>query len=256
MRDFAGDANFVDPAALIGDKTRARILLSLLDKRALPMSMLASEAGVALSTMSSHLGQLLDGGMLTVRREGRHRYYSLASPEVARAIESLAQLASPFKPNSLRSGTRARALRVARTCYDHLAGHLGVLIMRGLIAKGAVVGGDGTHRPERPGADRLAACGRDIAYEVTAQGWRLLGSIGVFRPRTDRPLVRYCVDWTEQRHHLSGAVGAALLERFISQEWVQRAPESRALKILPAGEADLHSWLDIDPQKLHADLAA
>ncbi|MFC7309210.1 ArsR/SmtB family transcription factor [Streptomyces monticola] len=256
MRDFAGEANFVDPAALIGDRTRARILLSLLDHRALPMSMLASEAGVAQSTMSAHLSHLVDGGMLQVRKEGRHRYYSLASADVARAIESLAQLAPPFKANSLRSGSRARAMRVARTCYDHLAGHLGVLVMRQLIAKGAVVGGDGHHHPEQATQDRLSACGRDLSYAITPQGWRMLAAIGVERPRTERPLVRYCVDWTEQCHHLSGAVGAALLTRFLEQEWVERKPSTRILRILPAGESALQQWLALNPGDLHAALAA
>jgi hypothetical protein len=126
------------------------------------------------------------------RREfpGRHRYYSLASVEVAHALESLANLAPPCTPRSLRSATRAGALRLARTCYDHVAGHLGVGLMGALIERQVLVGGDG----------------------VTEDGWRTLGEVGVMVPRTDRPAVRYCVDWTEQRHHLAGAVGAALLD--------------------------------------------
>lgn len=246
MRDLAGDANFVEPAALIGDKTRARILLALLDGRSLPMSMLASEAGVALSTMSGHLSQLVDGGMLRVQTQGRHRYYSLASPEVARAIESLARLAPPFEPKSLRSDTRARALRIARSCYDHLAGHLGVGIMRALIERKAVVGGDGRHDPQRAMEDKLSSRGKDLEYRITPRGWDMLAEIGVTAPKTSRPLVRYCVDWTEQRHHLSGAVGAAVLDSCIDRGWVQRSPNSRALRILPAGEEGMRSWLGLD----------
>ncbi|MFC6066345.1 ArsR/SmtB family transcription factor [Streptomyces ochraceiscleroticus] len=246
MRDLAGDANFVDPAALIGDKTRARILLALLDKRALPMSMLASEAGVALSTMSGHLGRLVDGGMLSVQTQGRHRYYSLASPEVARAMESLARLAPPFEPKSLRSGTRARSLRIARTCYDHLAGHLGVGVMRALIEREAVVGGDGRHDPNRAIRDKLSSRGKDLEYRITPRGWDMLAEIGVTAPQSRRPAVRYCVDWTEQCHHLSGAVGAAVLDACVDRGWLERSPNSRALRILPAGEEGLRSWLGLD----------
>jgi DNA-binding transcriptional ArsR family regulator len=252
MPDFAGDANFVGPAALIGDRTRARILLALLDRRALPMSMLASEAGVALSTMSGHLTLLVEGGMLRAQPQGRHRYYSIASPEVARAIEALAQLAPPFEPQSLRSGSKARALRVARSCYDHLAGHLGVTLMRTLIEQGIVVGGDGRHDPQKAAKDKLAATGRDFEYQVAEQGWRKLAEIGVEKLNTRRPTLRYCVDWTEQRHHLSGAVGAEILESFLQQGWLERTPKSRALRILPAGEAGLRDWLGIDSELITA----
>ncbi|SEF46007.1 transcriptional regulator, ArsR family [Actinacidiphila yanglinensis] len=248
MRELSGDANFAVPAALIGDRTRARMLLALLDRRSLPMSMLATEAGVAQSTASAHLARLVDGGLLSVERSGRHRFYRLASADVAHALESLARLSAPFTPNSLRSSTRAHALRAARSCYDHTAGHLGVAVMGRLIEEGGLSGGDGRFHPEDAVHDRPAAPGRDLAYEVTAEGWRLLGSIGVERPRTSRPLVRYCVDWTEQRHHLAGAVGAALLDRFLARKWVERRPDSRALRVLPAGEDGFRDWLAIDPR--------
>ncbi|MHC5263994.1 ArsR/SmtB family transcription factor [Streptomyces sp. UC4497] len=138
MREFAGDANFVDPAALMADPTRARILLSLLDRRSLAMSELAVEAGVAQSTVSAHLARLVDGELLTVRSEGRHRYYSLASADVATALECLARLSPPFRPNSLRSHRRSSSLKAARTCYDHAAGDLGVTVMEGLLDRGAI----------------------------------------------------------------------------------------------------------------------
>ncbi len=252
----AGDVNFAVPAALIGDRTRARVLLALLDRRSLPMSMLASEAGVAPSTVSAHLARLVDGGLLTVRREGRHRYYSLASADVATAIEALSQLAAPFRPTSLRAHTRARALRVARSCYDHLAGHLGVVVMRRLIEEGAVAGGDGRHRVDGSDRDRPAAYGRDVAYTITPDGWRLLGAIGVERPRTSRPMVRYCVDWTEQAHHLSGAAGAALLDRLVRLAWLERRSGDRALRVLPAGERGLADWLGVDASDPGPEAAA
>jgi DNA-binding transcriptional ArsR family regulator len=124
-----GDADFAGPAELIGHPTRSAMLLALLDGRALPMSMLAGEAGVAASTASEHLTRLVRGGLLRVRQQGRHRYYELASTDVALALEALARLAPPRPVRSLRAGTRAEALRRARTCYDHVAGHLGVALM-------------------------------------------------------------------------------------------------------------------------------
>ncbi len=256
MREWAGDANFLSPAALIGDRTRARILLALLDRRALAMTMLATEAGVAPSTVSSHLAQLVDGGLLTVRRQGRHRYYSLASAEVAHALESLAGLAPPFTPRSLRSATRAAALRLARTCYDHLAGHLGVGLMGALIERKVLVGGDGVHDPDRSVRDRLSTAGRDLAYDVTRDGWRTLGEVGVTAPRTNRPAVRYCVDWTEQRHHLAGAVGASLLERLLELGWVVRASESRVIRVPEEGVRGLRDWLGLDVDELRTRAAA
>lgn len=131
-----GEADFGTPAELIGHPARSAMLLALLDGRALPMSMLAGEAGVAASTASAHLARLVEGGLLRARPQGRHRYYELASPQVAEALESLARLAPPQPVRSLRAGTRAQALRVARTCYDHLGGHLGVALMRSLIDQG------------------------------------------------------------------------------------------------------------------------
>jgi DNA-binding transcriptional ArsR family regulator len=241
-----GDANFQGPAALIGDTTRARILLALLDGRALPASMLAAETGMAPSTVSEHLTRLVEGGLLRARRQGRHRYYTLASAQVASALEALALLTPASPVRSLRAGTRQRAMRTARTCYDHLAGRLGVAVMTALIEAGALTGGDGRHVPDPSGGDRLAAAGRDLDYTVTASGWALLDRIGVVRPDTRRPLVRYCVDWTEQRHHLAGALGASLLSRLLDLGWLSRAPRGRVIRIEPAGAAGLRDWLGLD----------
>ncbi|MFG1805719.1 ArsR/SmtB family transcription factor [Streptomyces sp. NPDC049040] len=241
-----GEADFHRPAALIGDSTRAGILLALLDGRMLPMSMLAAETGVSASTVSGHLAKLVDGGMLRVSSQGRHRYYGLAAPEVAYALEALARLAPTAPIRSLRAGTRQRALRVARTCYDHLAGRLGVEIMAALLERGAVTGGDGLFHPETAREDCLSHTGQDLDYEVTDDGWTLLARIGVGRPRTRRKLVRYCVDWTEQRHHLSGAVGASLFQAMVDARWVERAPGSRAVKLLEPAADGISAWLGTD----------
>ncbi len=142
-----GDADLAAVGAALAEPARARILAALGDGRALAASVLAAEAGVAASTASAHLARLLDAGLLEVLPQGRHRYYRLAGPHVAELLEALARVAPPAPVRSLREGTRAEALRTARTCYDHLAGRLGVALMTALIADGHVTGGDGRHDP-------------------------------------------------------------------------------------------------------------
>src|SRR3954447_9768332 len=151
-----GDADLAALGAVLAEPPRARILLALGDGRALPASVLAAEAGVAPSTASAHLGRLLDAGLLTVRPQGRHRYYALAGPQVGELIEALARLAPAAPVRSLREGTRAHVLRRARTCYDHLAGRLGVALFGALIEQRLVRGGSGRHDPEQAREDRLS----------------------------------------------------------------------------------------------------
>ena len=132
---------------------------------------------------------------------------------------------------SLREGTRAHAIRAARTCYDHLAGRLGVSIMQALIAEGAVTGGDGRHHFD--GDDRLSAPGRDVDYRLSRSGAARLARLGIEAP-AERPL-RYCVDWTEQAHHLSGPVGRAIADRLLELRWLRRADRGRAVHVTDAG---------------------
>ena len=146
---MAGDTDLARVGALIGDPGRARVLRALADGRELPASVLAAEAGVAPSTASVHLRKLSEGGLVVSERHGRHRYFRLAGPEVARALEALARIAPDAPVRSLREGTRAHAVRAARTCYDHLAGLLGVALMAGLVVGGVLVGGDGRHERGR-----------------------------------------------------------------------------------------------------------
>jgi DNA-binding transcriptional ArsR family regulator len=258
FRSWGGDADFGVPAEVIGHPARSAMLLALLDGRALPMSMLASEAGVAASTASEHLTRLVDAGLLRVRREGRHRYYELASAGVVEALEALSRLAPPRPVRSLRSGTRAQALREARTCYDHIAGHLGVALLGSLLGQGAVTGGDGEHHPVPEAADTLAAAGKDVSYEVTESGWALLGRLEVTMPTTRRRLTGYCVDWTEQRHHLAGAVGAALRSRLEQLGWLQTGAKGhrRALTVTSAGREGFADWFGIDATSLATPRAA
>jgi len=247
-----GDADFTAPAELIGHPARSAMLLALLDGRSLPMSMLAGEAGVAASTASVHLTRLVEGRLLHVTQQGRHRYYSLASPEVAEALEALARLAPPRPVRSLRAGTRDHALRMARTCYDHVAGYLGVELMKSLLEQGAVVGGPGTHDPKSAHLDRLSAPGHDLRYELTAVGRELFSRLEADVPASRRQEVGYCVDWTEQRHHLSGAAGAGLRARFEAMDWIRRGARGvpRALEVTARGRRGFAEIFRIDTDRL------
>jgi DNA-binding transcriptional ArsR family regulator len=243
-----GDTDLARVGALIGEPGRARVLQALSDGRELPASVLAAEAGVAASTASAHLAKLLDGGIVAVESHGRHRYYRLAAPEVARALEALAAIAPPAPVRSLRDGTRAQAVRAARTCYDHLAGRLGVELMAGLLRGGVLTGGDGRYERMRADDDRPAAAGRDLDYRLTDGGARRLRDLGVdvdgalAGPRTP---IRYCVDWSEQAHHLSGALGAALTARFFEMSWIRRLPRTRAVRLSDEGRDGLAEHLGV-----------
>jgi DNA-binding transcriptional ArsR family regulator len=243
-----GDADLSAVARLLADPGRCRMLLALDDGRALPASRLAAEAGVSPATASSHLGKLVNAGFLTVEPHGRHRYYRLAGPEIGRLIETMATLAPAEEVSSLREDTRARALREARTCYDHIAGRLGVAIMQSLLGRRVIAGGDGQFHPGAPGADRLSAFGHEVDYEITTDGAAFLDHFGVTIPPR-RPVVRYCVDWSEQAHHLAGGVGRGLLDRMLELEWIARRADGRALDISDAGRAGLAEHFSIQPEQ-------
>ncbi|MDT5011177.1 MAG: hypothetical protein QOH57_2794 [Mycobacterium sp.] len=251
MRDAAelpsvGDADIAAVASLFADPARCAVLLALDDGRALPASVLADEAGVSRSTASSHLTKLTEAGLLSVERHGRHRYYRLSGPQVGELIEYLVRLAPPKPVKSLREGTKAARLRAARTCYDHFAGRLGVELMGSLLRQRVLTGGDGRYEPERDARDSLSNPGHDVHYELTKRGRMLLTGVGIEISSGKRPLIRYCVDWTEQRHHLSGALGRAILDQFVEAEWVKRMPRGRAVKVTPEGRTALADWFGID----------
>jgi DNA-binding transcriptional ArsR family regulator len=251
MRDLAelpatGDADIAAVAALLADPARCKVLLALDDGRALPASVLADEAGVSRSTASSHLGKLTDAGMLTVATHGRHRYYRLAGPEIAELLERLGRLAPPQPVRSLREGTRAARLRTARTCYDHLAGRLGVAIMGALVERDVLVGGDGRYDPGSHPHDALSSAGHDVDYRLTESGRSFLTDVGIELPSGPRPALRYCIDWTEQRHHLAGGLGSCVLERFVSAQWIKRPPRGRAVTVTDLGRDALAESFGID----------
>jgi DNA-binding transcriptional ArsR family regulator len=212
-------------AALAGDPARARMLAALMDGQALTATELALEAGVAPSTASSHLGRLVAGGWLGLVRQGRHRYYRLAGANVAAALEALMAVSRSAPRRSRRPGPAEDGLRRARVCYDHLAGTLGVDLMEGLRRRGVLSGSERRLEVTRTGAGWLLTLGVDVD--------------GLRRGR--RPVARGCLDWSERRYHLAGALGAAVLERFLALRYVRRETGSRALAVSPRGEAFLQS---------------
>ncbi|MER2269012.1 ArsR/SmtB family transcription factor [Methylobacterium oxalidis] len=203
-------------AALLGDPARANMLTALMDGRALTVSELGAVAGVALPTASGHLAKLEAAALLTVERQGRHRYYRLSGPDVATVLEGLMDLAERTGAARARTGPRDAALREARVCYDHLAGERGVLLLRGLVARTWI-------DEARPG---LTDAGR--------AGLRGLGLDIAALERGRRPLCRCCLDWSERRSHLGGALGAALLGHVLGSGWAARG-HGRLIAFTPDG---------------------
>jgi DNA-binding transcriptional ArsR family regulator len=246
-----GDADVAAAAALIGDPARARVLTALLDGRALPASGLAAEAGLSAPATTAHLNKLRAGGLIEVETSGRHRYYRLTGPQVAAAVEALAAIA-PLQPiRSLRQDTHAGQLRAARSCYDHLAGRLGVAVTAALLGRGAFVATDGIDDTTRRPGDRLAATLPAHPYQLGPAAGEVFGGLGVDLPALSgappsaRPLLRFCTDWTEQRHHLAGALGAALLTALCDRGCLARRPR-RVIQLTPHGTAVLRDRLGID----------
>ena len=216
-------------AALLADSTRARFCLALLDGRAWTAGELAAHAGVAASTATEHLNLLVSGGLLAEERQGRHRYLRLAGQETAELIENMAALAprraAPAR-SSLSVANRDRALAGGRTCYDHLAGTLGVSITDAMTDRGLI--------------------SWDSGPVLTATGSAWLDRLGVEVPaRTRRPPVRSCLDWTERRPHLAGSVGAGLCGLAFASGWVRRIGTGRAVALTEAGERALRDELGL-----------
>jgi DNA-binding transcriptional ArsR family regulator len=202
---------------LIGDPARANMLTALTDGRALTASELGHAAGVAPPTASGHLAQLVAGGLITVEKQGRHRYHRLADADVAQTIEGLMGLAERTGAPRIRTGPREPALRRARICYDHLAGQRGVALLAGAHAAGFLAG-EGDMAMTEAGRVAFTRFGVDLAALA----------------RSRRPLCRRCLDWSERQSHLGGALGAAVLARLLDRGWARREA-GRVLTITPAG---------------------
>ncbi len=213
-------------ASLAGDPARANMLTALIGGQALTANELALEAGVAPPTASGHLSKMLDGGLLGVARQGRHRYYRLAGPDVASALESLMNFATTTDMRRTRPGPRDPALRRARVCYDHLAGELGVALFARLCDAGFVGLSGGEIGVTAEGEMRFAHLGIDVAPMRQAK----------------RPVCRSCLDWSERTPHLAGSLGTALLNRIFAEGWAAREPGSRIVRFTPDGERAFSDW--------------
>ena len=221
-------------AALIGDPARANILSALMGGQALTAGELSWHAGVGAPTTSGHLAKLTEAGLLEVERQGRHRYYRLASHDIAQAMESLMAVATAGPRRHRPPGPKDEALRAARTCYDHLAGRLGTALADRLNDLGLVILGDG-------------------GALVTEEGRGFLDGLGLRFPESGesrRPLCRACLDWSERRPHLAGRLGAALLTCSLERGWIVRIPDSRAVTITDAGSKGFAMVFGITPDHL------
>jgi DNA-binding transcriptional ArsR family regulator len=205
-------------ASLVGDPARANMLTAMMGGTALTASELALEAGVSLPTASSHLSKLMDGGLLTLASQGRHRYYGLASPQVAGMIEAIIGVAAAVGPQRVRPGPRDAAMRVARVCYDHLAGEQAVAMLDRLVDRKVLLRDDREIWLAPSAASHFSALGIDV--EAKAR----------------RPVCRACLDWSVRRSHLAGTLGAAILDKILSEKWARREKDSRAVVFSPTGK--------------------
>jgi DNA-binding transcriptional ArsR family regulator len=221
-------------AGLIADETRAACLLALLDGRAWTAGELARHAAVAPSTLSEHLGKLVAAGLLAEERQGRHRYVRIADARTAQLVEDLAAQVAPdgaVRPRTLRESSAGAALARGRTCYDHLAGRLGIAVTDALTRRGLLR--------------------QDTGFALTDAGLAWFAGAGIALDRGGRrPLARACLDWTERRPHLAGAAGAALCRHALDAGWCVRIGSGRAVKVTPAGEGALRHLLDIEATTL------
>ncbi|GAA2580085.1 winged helix-turn-helix domain-containing protein [Winogradskya consettensis] len=238
-------------AALLADETRATICLALLDGRAWTAGELATHAGVAPATATGHLHKLVAGGILTEQRQGRHRYVRLSGAPIAQLIEDLAGHvpAPPTPARGLRAVTASAALARGRTCYDHLAGRLGVAITDAMDHKGLLSRDPGFTLTD-PGRAWLTAL-TNPAAPTTLTNPPTPGPTGPTGPgaptRSRRPLARGCLDWTERREHLAGIAGATLCSHALTSGWLTRIGSSRAVRVTPAGTTALTDLLGPHP---------
>jgi DNA-binding transcriptional ArsR family regulator len=222
-------ARLAETASLIGDPTRAALLTALMGGQALTAGELTRLCGVAPSTMSGHLAKLAEAGLVAGLALGRRRYFRLATPEAAALLEGLMVFAGRDRPRPRAPSRVPPALQAARSCYDHLAGRLGVALADALAARGAVVLSDGSG-------------------EVTEAGAAWLAEFGVEPAPGRRALCRPCLDWSERRPHIAGRLGAGLMQRALELGWVEHGAEPRALRVTPRGRRGFSDRFGLDVQ--------
>lgn len=230
MTNMASGNSIAEIAALIGDTARANILWELMGGQALTAGELARAAGVSAQTTSGHLAKLQDAGLIALAsQQGRHRYFRIASPEIAHVMEALSSAVARGPKRYRPPGPKDEAMRFARTCYDHMAGRLGTAVTDALCRRGHVILSDG-------------------AGVITEEGHRFLCDFGIdLEPAkaSKRPLCKACLDWSERRPHLAGWLGAALLNRSLALGWVISSSGSRALQVTKAGHAGFSSHFEV-----------
>jgi DNA-binding transcriptional ArsR family regulator len=214
------------PAAMMGDPARANMLMALMSGMHLTASELANEAGVTPATASVHLAKLASSGLITATKQGRHKYFRIADADVAHAIEALIIVSSRAGHMRTKPGPKNDAMRVARSCYDHLAGKAAVKVFEAWVQNGVLV------------------WDREV-IALTEDGRSFFRTRGLKVDQLEkgkRPLCRSCIDWSERRHHLGGAIGAAVLTHALNAEWVTRDGTSRTLSFKADGEQSLMDW--------------
>ncbi len=242
------DVNVVPAAALLAEPTRAAMLTALLDARPLAAGELARLAGVSAATASAHLARLLGGGLVTATRQGRHRYYQLAGPTVAAAMEALAHLSPAAEVRSLRESHDAAALAQARTCYDHLAGRAGVALLDALLARKVLTPAPDGSQLANEAAPQSHI--RPTAFQVTAAGSATLAAFGLnlgALQQSRRHFAAACLDWTERKPHLNGTLGAAITARLLELGWIERGTRRRAVRVTSAGRDGLAATFGWSP---------
>ncbi|HET6769593.1 MAG TPA: helix-turn-helix transcriptional regulator [Chitinophagaceae bacterium] len=223
------ETNFVAIAGIIGEPARAKMLWSLLDGKAYTATELAITADLSPTAVSNHLSKLLRAGVVQVDAQGRHRYYSFANPEAAYAVEALAQFVNLKNPAVKKEEAKLNGVKYCRTCYDHLAGYIGVRIAEALVKNSYL-------KKTKTG------------FEVTANGWSWFADFNIHKGdfrNSRRPVARQCLDWSERRPHLAGQLGAVFLERMFQRKWFRKVQFSRELIITAKGNQELFSLLSI-----------
>lgn len=213
---------FIKIAALIGDPTRASIMWTLLDGKAFTATELVISANTSPQNMSMHLAKLLDAGLLCVEKQGRHKYYRFSSKEVAYVIESMASLIPPSLPQK-KNPEKHSPIKHCRTCYDHLAGKIGVAVAESLLEQKIILDSDNK-------------------FEISSEGaeWFFDFGINLEELKKQRRLfLKPCLDWSERKNHIAGSIGASLLDKMIAEDWLRRSKDSRAIQITGKGEKEL-----------------
>jgi DNA-binding transcriptional ArsR family regulator len=228
------EEKFISITGLICEQARAKMLWSLLDGRAYTATELAVAAEISVTSASNHLSKLLEANIVKVELQGRHRYYSFSRPEVAYAVEALANLAGKQDQEKTDKTSGKGGIKYCRTCYDHLAGYIGVKIADALAHDGLIT---------------MA----ESEYLITERGWEWGKEIGILRGElgnTRRPLTRLCLDWSERKPHLAGEFGATLLSKMLDEKWFRKVQFSRELIVTPKGYEKLKASLGLELQDL------